>query len=271
MCPSRRSALLSLLISSPLCLPPLPPSQANFGAMDAALAAIQAHVPAGATVADLHAGVGTIGLSLAATRAPRWVRFVEINGQGEPPFQQSAERLRASAAGAPPLEYLVGAAGSQPGRWCKGAEVRGRRGVESAVVGCCAGAWNARAGAFAPLMWPLSAALSVCFLTRPGHVATSLSNPKPSSVSPAPPLQVVVLDPPRKGCEPALLRYLCSDGAAAAGVRRVLYLSCGLPALQRDAAALLDSGRWRLAHAEAFLFFPGADHLETLCVFDKIE
>jgi tRNA/tmRNA/rRNA uracil-C5-methylase (TrmA/RlmC/RlmD family) len=35
--------------------------QANFGAMDAALAAIAAHVPLGSAVADLHCGVGTIG------------------------------------------------------------------------------------------------------------------------------------------------------------------------------------------------------------------
>ena len=35
--------------------------QANFGAMDAALAAIAAHVPPGTAVADLHCGVGTIG------------------------------------------------------------------------------------------------------------------------------------------------------------------------------------------------------------------
>ncbi len=35
--------------------------QANFGAMDAALAAIARHVPPGSAVADLHCGVGTIG------------------------------------------------------------------------------------------------------------------------------------------------------------------------------------------------------------------
>jgi tRNA/tmRNA/rRNA uracil-C5-methylase (TrmA/RlmC/RlmD family) len=46
-------------------------AQANFGAMDAALAEIARHVPPGAAVADLHAGVGVIGLSLAATRGCR--------------------------------------------------------------------------------------------------------------------------------------------------------------------------------------------------------
>lgn len=222
--------------------------------MNRALAAMQRHVPPGSTVADLHAGVGTIGLSLAATTQPRWVRFVEISGQGRPPFQRSATRLQqqqqqelaasnlqadsgasncsgsgapmggataslaASAAAVAELEYHVAAAGSDPARWCEGAEV-------------------------------------------------------------------VVLDPPRKGLEPSLLAWLCgpaaaagwadaagarAEGASAGGgsVRRLLYLSCGFPALRRDATALLGSGRWRLTHAEAFLFFPGADHIETLCVFD---
>lgn len=206
------------LTSSPLISPPplQPWVQANFGAMDACLAAMQHHVPAGSTVTDLHAGVGTIGLSLAATQAPRWVRFVEINGHGLPPFRRSEARLlqQQQAAGtggssdgsslpAPALEYHVGAAGSNPGRWCQGAEV-------------------------------------------------------------------VVCDPPRKGLEPQLLAWLCSRAAPAAGVQRLLYLSCGFPALQRDCNALVSSGRWRLRYAEAFLFFPGADHIETLAVFDAV-
>ena len=215
-------------------VPPLPLLllQANFGEMDRCLAAMQQQVPVGSTVVDLHAGVGTIGLTLAATRQPRWVRFVEINGQGRAPFQRSAARLQqhlqqpsaaASSEGAGSamdassgssssgsssapggLEYHVAAAGSNPGRWCQGAEV-------------------------------------------------------------------VVCDPPRKGLEPQLLGWLCSPGTqAASGVRRLLYLSCGFPALQRDTAQLLGSGRWRLSHAEGFLFFPGTDHIETLAVFDSI-
>lgn len=188
--------------------------------MDRCLVAVQQHVPTGSTVVDMHAGVGTIGLSLAATRGLRWVRFVEINGQGRPAFEHSAARLRqqlgaaanggsdgstgsGSAVEPLALEYHVAAAGSDPGRWCVGAEV-------------------------------------------------------------------VVCDPPRKGLEPELLAWLCSPAAAAAGVRRLVYLSCGWPALQHDCAALLGSGRWRLHSAEAFLFFPGADHIETLVVADLV-
>ena len=41
-------------------------------------------------------------------------------------------------------------------------------------------------------------------------------------------------------------------------------------ALERDQAALLNSRRWKLAHAEAHVFFPGSDHVETLAVYDAV-
>ena len=52
---------------------------------------------------------------------------------------------------------------------------------------------------------------------------------------------------------------------------RLIYLSCGFAAFQRDCDALVKSGEWRLTHAEGFNFFPGSDHVETLAVFDREE
>ena len=52
--------------------------QANFEAMDAALASIAAHVPAGSAVADLHCGVGTIGgVDAPPLRRPALSRPIE--------------------------------------------------------------------------------------------------------------------------------------------------------------------------------------------------
>lgn len=79
---------------------------------------------------------------------------------------------------------------------------------------------------------------------------------------------VAVVDPPRKGLEPELLAYLCDPGSPALPAR-LIYLSCGFPALQRDAAALTGGGGWTLRDARGFLFFPGADHIESLVVFDR--
>ncbi|MGN0991259.1 MAG: 23S rRNA (uracil(1939)-C(5))-methyltransferase RlmD, partial [Candidatus Ventricola sp.] len=48
---------------------------------------------------------------------------------------------------------------------------------------------------------------------------------------------VIVVDPPRKGCEEAVLRAIL-----AAQPRRVVYVSCGAPTLARDAKILCEGG-----------------------------
>lgn len=75
---------------------------------------------------------------------------------------------------------------------------------------------------------------------------------------------VVLVDPPRKGLEKELLKVLCDDKH----VNRIIYISCGWSAFQRDCRSLLKAG-WHLAHAEAFLFFPGSDHIEILAAFNS--
>lgn len=208
--------------------------------------------------ADLHAGVGTIGLSLAATRAPRWVDFVEINGQGLPAFQLSAARLHqrwrlgeahcsCSMAGNSSEEELLGGGSRRSGHSSGDGQGSGSGGEASGSEEC-----PADASRMAP-----PPALEY-------HVAAAGSDPARWCQG----AEVVVLDPPRKGLEPELLHWLCSPAAGDAGVSRLLYLSCGWPALKRDAAELLASGHWRLRHAECFLFFPGSDHIETLTVWD---
>ena len=48
---------------------------------------------------------------------------------------------------------------------------------------------------------------------------------------------VIVLDPPRKGCDPAVLQAII-----AAAPKRVVYVSCGAPTLARDAKLLAEGG-----------------------------
>lgn len=54
-------------------------------------------------------------------------------------------------------------------------------------------------------------------------------------------------------------------------VHTIIYLSCGFAAFMRDFDELVGCGRWRAVHSEAFIFFPGADHIETLAVFQRAE
>lgn len=194
--------------------------QANPGAMTHAIESIAQWIPPGARVVDLHAGVGTIGLTLAAMQHLKSLRAVEINPSAEQAFWKSWNKLKESREKGvishidwPELprevEYFVAAAGSDPERWLEEADV-------------------------------------------------------------------AIVDPPRKGLEPELLQYFCcstgdsTDPTVLPKIpQRLIYLSCGWPAFERDCRVLLADGAWELKSAEAFLFFPGANHIETLAVFDR--
>ena len=63
-----------------------------------------------------------------------------------------------------------------------------------------------------------------------------------------------VVDPPRKGLCADVLKALLRP---ASKPRRLVYVSCGFDALQRDLAALV-AGRWRLDRVEGPYLFPGA-------------
>ena len=61
--------------------------------------------------------------------------------------------------------------------------------------------------------------------------------------------------------------------AISPNLKRIIYVSCGFQALKRDATALMKGGggsKWRVVHAEGFVLFPGSDHIETLCIFDRV-
>lgn len=76
---------------------------------------------------------------------------------------------------------------------------------------------------------------------------------------------LLIADPPRKGLDDLVLEVLDNPPK---DLRRLIYVSCGFPALQRDLVRLLAAG-WTLVHVEGFVLFPGADHLETFCVLDS--
>eukprot|EP00933_Yihiella_yeosuensis_P052332 TRINITY_DN5035_c3_g1_i1.p1 TRINITY_DN5035_c3_g1~~TRINITY_DN5035_c3_g1_i1.p1 ORF type:complete len:463 (+),score=95.03 TRINITY_DN5035_c3_g1_i1:132-1391(+) len=88
-----------------------------------------------------------------------------------------------------------------------------------------------------------------------------------AQVESIPSADVVIVDPPRKGLDDIVLGAL-KKRSKDAKLKRLIYVSCGFPAFCRDADALLSAG-WKATHGEGFVLFPGADHLETLCVFDR--
>jgi 23S rRNA (uracil1939-C5)-methyltransferase len=72
----------------------------------------------------------------------------------------------------------------------------------------------------------------------------------------------VIVDPPRRGLDREVLDSLLATPPAA-----LVYVSCGIDSLAREAAELVGSGRFALALLEAYALFPYTEHVETLAVF----
>ncbi|MBR0256310.1 MAG: 23S rRNA (uracil(1939)-C(5))-methyltransferase RlmD [Synergistaceae bacterium] len=73
----------------------------------------------------------------------------------------------------------------------------------------------------------------------------------------------VVLDPPRDGCNRAVL-----EAVNDFGVRRAVYVSCNPATLARDCRILAGHG-WRLESVRAFDMFPQTAHVESVAVMAK--
>ncbi len=74
-------------------------------------------------------------------------------------------------------------------------------------------------------------------------------------------LDVVTMNPPRKGCGPAVARAV-----TARTPRRILYLSCHPESFARDAAVIVARG-FTLTRVQPFDLLPQTDHVEVLGIF----
>jgi 23S rRNA (uracil1939-C5)-methyltransferase len=77
--------------------------------------------------------------------------------------------------------------------------------------------------------------------------------------------EVVIADPPRKGLDPELKDHLSEHAP-----ERLIYISCGLESLLRDAAQLTAPGKLRLASLMAFNLMPFTEHVETVACFERV-
>lgn len=73
-------------------------------------------------------------------------------------------------------------------------------------------------------------------------------------------VDVVLLDPPRKGCAPELLKAL-----QQARPRRIVYVSCNSSSLARDLRVLVDGG-YQLGRVVPVDLFPQTSHIEVVVV-----
>jgi 23S rRNA (uracil1939-C5)-methyltransferase len=77
---------------------------------------------------------------------------------------------------------------------------------------------------------------------------------------------VVIVDPPRKGLESALLQRLRESPPAS-----LIYISCSLASLAADTGHLTANGALRLRELRAYNLMPYTDHVETLARFERAD
>jgi len=90
-------------------------------------------------------------------------------------------------------------------------------------------------------------------------VETFTSSARRGSAQP----DVVIVDPPRTGMSTDAL-----NGAIGLGAARVVYVSCDVATLARDARRLLDAG-YGIGRLDGFDLFPNTPHVETVVQFER--
>ena len=76
---------------------------------------------------------------------------------------------------------------------------------------------------------------------------------------------VIVVDPPRKGCDNA-----CLETMLKMQPKRIVYVSCDSATLARDLRILCDGG-YCLDKVRAVDQFPHTGHIETVCLLKRKE
>ncbi len=76
---------------------------------------------------------------------------------------------------------------------------------------------------------------------------------------------VVILDPPRKGSTPELIKYIASRS-----IGRVVYVSCAPDTLARDCVLFRECG-YEIGEVTPVDMFPRTGHVETVCLMSRVK
>lgn len=215
--------------------------QANTRAFDSLLRKLQKYVPFGASVTDLYAGAGVIGLSLAATRKCRSVKCIEINKESKLSFEKTAERLPNSVDGS--ISWHLADTSVEPLSWLVGSDVvvvdPPRKGLDLSLIK----ALRTISSAERKLVLSESLSIKAKDEKRPWVLRA-----REASVQ---------------------IRSKTSQEESQLLPQTLIYISCGWKSFKEDCSDLLASKTWRLDKAHGFNFFPGTQSIEVLAIFKR--
>ncbi|KAK8619052.1 hypothetical protein V6N13_133021 [Hibiscus sabdariffa] len=219
--------------------------QANTRAFDNLLRKLHKYVPFGASVADLYAGAGVIGLSLAATKKCRSVKCIEINKESRPSFEKSVDRLPKSIEGS--ISWHNADTSIDPLSWLVGSDVivvdPPRKGLDTSLIDA--------------------------LRTISSHkVKPSLKGRSSSNIKEEKRPWVLRERERAKEASVQVGRETISEDPQSLP-ETLIYISCGWESFKEDCKALLTNKSWRLEKAHGFNFFPGTQSIEVLAVFKR--
>ncbi|XP_057491076.1 uncharacterized protein LOC130776867 isoform X2 [Actinidia eriantha] len=215
--------------------------QANTRAFDSLLRKLQKHVHFGASVADLYAGAGVIGLSLAVTRKCRSVKCIEINKESKPSFEKTAERLPNSVDSS--ISWHNADTSIEPLSWLVGSDVvvvdPPRKGLDPSLLNALRTIPAVESKAKSP---------GSSLLKAKGEKRPWIVRAREASVQ---------------------IESKTTQEDSQSLPQTLIYISCGWESFKEDCKSLLSSNVWHLNKAHGFNFFPGTQSIEVLAVFKR--
>ena len=246
---------------------PLNFRQANMDGFDILAQDVAKAVPGYSRVCELYAGVGLLSLTALAYHADasplEWVRCSDENPSNPRSFEKAVDSLPANLTGR-----------DQKGKRAKDEEEETMTLAQLAALMQSGKLDNAK---------PKPKGEKTSYLVA--DAATALQSGQALGAN------VLIVDPPRKGLEPAVVSELCkpinrgqpfAESTSALvmipdekinwvnDVDTLVYVSCGFDALARDTEELVTSNAgWMIESSTGYVLFPGSNHVETLCIFKR--
>jgi len=78
------------------------------------------------------------------------------------------------------------------------------------------------------------------------------------------------VDPPRAGCDPAVLQALAGNKKSDAGVKRIVYVSCNPSTMARDLKVLDELG-YIACEIQPVDMFPHTFHVECVVLMSRVK